>query len=194
MRAAVRRLKNNEAVNLDEMDENLAEAVEIMKTASHYKRHHVHEAMPFVRFFLDLLQSVDIFNLELTDEGAEAMDVLRYASQDEGFRVGNLLDVDDLLELLDRLVEGRLIEKVDPDRDGEISEANGRSEWGSFFSEMIPFDVTLHLDVYVRLNARGRLAEERTNFRRKLDKELGGQEVDPSKNTAVDDEQYPAPK
>ena len=195
MRGAVRQLKKNEPINLDRMDEDLADAVVVMKMSSHYQRLEVYEAMPFVHFFLDILQSVDIFNLELTEEGAQAMEILEYASHDEVYRRGNLLDVDELLELLDKLVEGRLIDKVEPERDGGIGEATGKSEWASFFSEVIPsFDVTLRLDAYVKLKAQGLLAEERAKIQIfKSDKELGCQEDEPSNNTAVDDEQPPAP-
>ena len=42
------------------------------------------------------------------------MDVLQYASDDEGYQRGNLLDVDELLELLDQLVGDRLMVGSNP--------------------------------------------------------------------------------
>ena len=149
LRVAGGKYKRREPVDLDKVEEDLAEAVVLMKTLPHFNRLRVNEARSFIKFFIELLDSVDIFGMELTECGAQALDILRCASE-HGYRKGDLLEVDEVLEFLDELVEGRLMGRLGDVTDAEKDVEAGASAWINFYPEIIPLGVTLHLDAYVR--------------------------------------------
>jgi hypothetical protein len=46
------------------MEIDLTEAVGLMKERSHFSRLHINEALPFMEFLIDLLESIETYGLE----------------------------------------------------------------------------------------------------------------------------------
>jgi hypothetical protein len=113
VRDAIRYHRNEQAVDLKQMEIGLADAVRLMKVRSHFSRFHINEAPPFMGFFIVLLETAGIYGLELKSAEEQALAFLSCVREDEECRKGNLLLVEDLrlLGILDRLVDGGVIEE-----------------------------------------------------------------------------------
>jgi hypothetical protein len=169
------------AILVEELETTLRDACLRIKRRPHSSRHEVYEALPFVEFFLSILQTVEMYSLELTREGRQAMARLWSAREDEVYQMGSLLTVDKLLDELDQLVDGRLLCVVNAA--GDTQSGTITSEWINFYPELTPLHITLDLDVYVQ---RARSKEERAiNQQFSSDQELGCQQVDPHAHIAV---------
>jgi hypothetical protein len=184
-RNAIRCHRNNQAVDIKQMEMDLAEVIGLMKKHSHFSRFYINEALPFMEFFIDLLETIEIYGLELTSAGEQALAFLTCAREDKECRKGNLLLIEDLLGILDRLVDGGFIEEDEaPTTDIGIH----TSGWFNFFPTIKPFSLTLNLDAFVQ---PARSKEDRDKTKNHIsDQELGCQRVDPSDYTG----QSPSPK
>lgn len=190
VQSAIRSYKIGRPVQLGVVEESLQDAFEVIKTRPHFSKLHLYETTPFMEFFADLLQTVEIYGLELTSAGKEALAHLSRAREDEAYLTGNLCKVGELLEELDQLVDGMLLGDADAAEDIQVSSTS--SEWWGFFPAVMPLCVTLHLDVYVQ---PAHSKEERAKRKQLIsDKELDCQQDDPSKNTAVEAEECPSPR
>jgi hypothetical protein len=181
---AIRSYKKVKLVELGKIEEGLAEAMDLINGKSHYSRLHIHEAVPFLAFFMGLLQTVEIYGLELTGEGKQAMTHVEKACLDEKYRTGNLSKVGDLLLELDQMVDGRLLAESLSEADaGKDMQSSMSSSWLDFYPPLIPFwDITLHLDIYVQpAHSEEQWAEHK---KRRSNHELGCQQIDPSHETA----------
>ena len=190
LRATVRCYKRGQLVDLGKMEEDLEVAIEIIKRRSHYSRLQMHEVVPFMEFFIDLLETVEIYRLELTEAGQIALAHLKRAYRDERCRKGNLHQIEELLEDLDGLVNGKLFS------DSNAGEASARfdsesSGWIDFYPAIPPFFTTLRLDDYVQpIHSK----EEWVKYHETSDEDLGCQQIAPSKTAIEAEEQCPYPR
>ena len=187
VRSAIRSYKSSQTVDLARMEEGVREAFELISKRQHYTRLHLHEAALFLEFFVDLLETVVIYGLELTGAGERALELLRRACEVDRYATGNLCEVEELLEKLDQSVDGMLLGGYDISKDVEAIGTS--SEWWDFFPTVLPLWGTLHLDVYVQpAHSKEKWAKEN-----KLISDKEGCRQD-DHDTTVEAEVCPSPK
>jgi len=185
---AIREYKTGQPVDLGTMENGLREAFDRIRLWQHYSRLHIYEAAPFMEFFIDLLQTVEIYGLKLTGAGEQALELLQRARRLEKYATGSLCEVDELLEELDRRVDGVLLGDAEVAKDVEAVSTS--SAWWDFFPTVLPLCGTLHLDVYVQ---PAHSKEEWTKHKHIISGKEGYQQDDPSYDTAVEAEACPSP-